>query len=503
MPCFGHHEYEYNPNQDTIFTFVAYSIDIEGITSDSRHVRRGSLFVAIEGSRFDGHDFVNEAIDRGAVAVVTSATRSASGHSEVPIILVSNTRATLAQLASEFYGHPSQQIKVIGITGTNGKTTVSYLADKILTRAGFGVGLIGTINYRIAERLIPAGNTTPDSIALQSFLSEMVSKNLDYAIVEVSSHALDQYRVEDIDFDVGLFTNLTHDHLDYHLTLDRYFQAKAKLFEKLNPTSSAIINIDDVHGRKLIDIIRNSSTQIISYGMDEKADIRAENLKDDLSGMEFSVLTPVGSIDIETKLIGRHNLYNILGAVGIGLSQEVGLPSIRDALQQLDQVPGRLELVDYRQSFRVFVDYAHSEDALKWVLQTLRKLTTKRVGIVFGCGGDRDSAKRSRMGEVASRFADYIILTTDNPRSEDPSKIINDIIKGIDSTYKNYKIILDRFSAIAEILSMAEEGDTVLIAGKGHETYQIFSDHVEPFDDREVVRKILSERLLQIDTEKE
>ncbi len=459
-------------------------VEIKGIACDSKAIREGYLFIAVPGTKTDGHKFVSEAVDRGAVAVVIQKdVVLADG---IPKIYVSDSRGALAKIASEFYGRPSEKIKCIGITGTNGKTTISYLLDSILSTAGHKVGTVGTISYRIGQRVIPATNTTPGPVELHNYMNEMVRNSFDYAVLEVSSHSLDQRRVEGIKFLIGIFTNLTGEHLDYHKTTDEYFNAKAKLFEGLDDDSHAVINFDDEWGRALL---KRSKGKITTYGVKSDAHFRAEEVNLSLDGTKFVIDMPSGRAKIDTKLIGLHNVYNITASIAASVCLRFPLDLIKVGVESLTSVPGRLEAIVCGQPFKVFVDYAHTDDALYNVLSALRPLISKRIIVVFGCGGERDSTKRPRMGRVASRYADYVVVTSDNPRGEEPESIAKEIEAGIET--KEYVIILDREQAIRDALSKAKSGDCVLIAGKGHEPYQVFKNTIVPFDDREVVRKLL------------
>lgn len=464
-------------------------IEIQGLSCDSKNIHGDYIFVAVKGNKFDGHQFIDEAISRGAKVIISQ--RDFSCPKEVNKILVKDTRLTLPKLAGNFFGHPAQKLKIIGVTGTNGKTTITYLIDDILIRAGFKAGLIGTIQYRLNDRVIPATNTTPGPIEMQTFLKEMVNHGLEYTVMEVSSHSLDQHRIDEIYFDVAVFTNLTLDHLDYHSNFENYFLAKAKLFEKLKPTGKAIINIDDKYGLKLKEIIKNNA--FFSYGLSQKVDIYAQGVKLSLEGSKFSVVTPSGSFELKTKLIGLHNVYNILAATGAAIAQDVNLDIIQEALSKSEGAPGRLQPIKEGQPFKVFVDYAHSDDALKNVLTTLNKIKKRNILLLFGCGGERDRSKRPLMAKVASELADWVIITSDNPRGEDPEEIINEIERGLPNKFENYFKIVDREKAIEKIITMARKGDIILIAGKGHENYQIFRDRVVPFNDREVTRKYIKQ----------
>lgn len=460
-------------------------IDIKGIACDSKAVNKDYLFVAVPGTKIDGHRFAQEAVERGAVAIVME--KQVMLGDGVAKIYVKDSRRALARIANEFYGRPAEKLRCIGITGTNGKTTISYLMDSIVSAAGHKAGLIGTINYRIGERVIPATNTTPGPVELYNFMSRMLQNSIDHLVMEVSSHSLDQRRVEGIDFAAAIFTNLTGDHLDYHKTLEEYFSAKAKLFDGLGSGSYAIINIDDEWGKKLS---RRSKGKVMTYGTKAGADFLAGGIDLSLDGTKFAVNTPGGEIKIDTKLIGLHNVYNITAAVAAGSALGFLLKEIKRGVENVRVVPGRLESIDCGQPFKVFVDYAHTDDALYNVLSALRPLITERIIVVFGCGGDRDKTKRPRMGKVAGKLADLVIVTSDNPRSEDPRAITEEITARIRTG--NYTVVVDRMQAIRQALSAAHDGDCVLIAGKGHETYQVLKDTTIAFDDREIARKILS-----------
>lgn len=459
-------------------------IEIKGIACDSKAVNKDYLFIAVVGTKTDGHKFANEAVERGAVAVVIER--------EIPLddgiakIYVKDSRAALARIANEFYGRPAEKLRCVGITGTNGKTTISYLMDSIVSAAGHKAGLIGTINYRIGERIIPATNTTPGPIELYNFMSKMLQNSIDHLVMEVSSHSLDQRRVEGIDFAAAIFTNLTGDHLDYHKTMEEYFEAKAKLFEGLDSGSYGIINIDDEWGRKLL---RRSKGRVMTYGTKQGADFLAGGIELSLNGTGFIIDTPGGRVKIDTKLIGLHNVYNITASVAAGTALGFSPEAVKRGIENVRAVPGRLEEIGCGQPFKVFVDYAHTDDALCNVLSALRPLISERIIVVFGCGGDRDKTKRPRMGKIAGKLADLVIVTSDNPRGEDPKTITDEIVAGIESA--NYRVIVDRMQAIGQALSAARDGDCVLIAGKGHETYQVLKNTTVAFDDREVARKIL------------
>lgn len=466
--------------------------EITGIAYDSRQVTPGMLFVALKGQNVDGHNFIMDAIERGASAVVCERNGIVVPQ-KVTKIIVEDTRECLARLSAAFYNNPSRRLKVIGVTGTNGKTTVAFMIKEILESAGYKCGLIGTIRYEIGERVIPAWRTTPESLELQDMLDQMVRAGCTACVMEVSSHALDQKRVLGVEFDTVVFTNLTQDHLDYHHDMESYYNAKKKLFQSEqspNKNPYSVINIDDVYGKRLH---AESDLAIkCTYGINEEAMIRATDIVMNQNGAAFIVNTPLEKFDCQIALIGRHNIYNALAATGAALAFNVPTKTIKRALEKMNSVPGRLEKINLGQPFTVIVDYAHTDDALRNVLTSLRELTKGRLLLTFGCGGSRDTTKRAKMGKVAAELADYTIITTDNPRKEDPQKIAAQIVEGyVSQRQDGFEIELDRKRAIQTIISMAKPGDTVLIAGKGHETYQEFIDTVVPFDDRVYARETL------------
>jgi UDP-N-acetylmuramoyl-L-alanyl-D-glutamate--2,6-diaminopimelate ligase len=464
--------------------------DITGITYDSRRVMPGNLFVAVRGGRTDGHRFVEAAIDRGASAVVLE--RDAGMNPRATRIKVEDARHTLAMASASFYNHPSVQLKVVGVTGTNGKTTTAFMVKSIMESAGGEAGLIGTVQYQVGQRIIPASRTTPESVEIQNMMSQMLGSGCGGVSMEVSSHALDQQRVAGVDFDVAVFTNLSQDHLDYHETMEKYFEAKVKLFKMLGSrrkSGRAVVNADNEYGRRLIARLGGESA-VVTYGVSSDAAIRALDVRVSADGTYFVVRTPRGHMPISLSLIGRYNVSNALAAISAALSLGIDLTSIERALANMPPVPGRLERVPVGQDFHVYVDYAHTEDALRNVLLAVSELTKGRLIVVFGCGGDRDKGKRTPMGEAACELADFSILTSDNPRTEDPKSILTQIEEGFHAgTQNRYQVIEDRRDAIERALDIARPGDAVLIAGKGHETYQEFADTVVPFNDREVVEE--------------
>jgi len=462
-------------------------IEIRGLSCDSRSVKKGYLFIAVSGNNHDGHNFIKQAVKKGASSVILE--RDVEIEQDVTKIIVSNTRSLVSKLASRFYMYPSSRIKVVGITGTNGKTTSSYLIEAILSKKGIISGLIGTINYHFQDKIISAKNTTPGAIDLQFFLNKMASDGIDCLVLEVSSHALDQHRVDHIDFDIGLFTNLTREHLDYHQTMERYFEAKASFFDLLSVNASAVINLDDPRGKELVS---RTKANVLSYAIDNQADIRAEIKQMSLGGTTFKLETPRGKIDIETGLIGTFNVYNLLGAIGVALAMGIDLRTIKSAIAEFKVVPGRLEAIETSRPIKVFVDYAHTDNALESLLSTLHKFAPARIITVFGCGGERDKSKRPLMGRLAQTFSDYTIVTSDNSRRENPAEIIDQIESGMNTAEANYELEIDRYQAIKKAIARAQDNDIVVIAGKGHETYQAVNGEKIPFDDRQVTREILS-----------
>jgi len=469
---------------------------IRGIADDSRRVEHDDCFVAVPGFKADARRFVAEALGRGARLVVTEG--EAPPVPDVATVLVPSARAAVGRLADVYYGHPSRDLTLVGITGTNGKTTTSYLVEALLQARGLRTGVIGTIQYVLGDERRPAGQTTPDALALQSMLARMRDHGVLGVAMEVSSHALALARVDELTFDIAMFTNLTQDHLDFHGTLDAYRAAKRHLFELLagSPKSrrTGVVNADDPAGTEMI---RGLGLSVLTFGLGPRADVRALRHESTLDGIRLTATTPRGRLELTSPLIGEHNVMNLLGAIGAGIALDVEDDALARVLGAVDTVPGRFEQVRAGQPFLVVVDYAHTPDALERVLTTARKLTPARLGVVFGCGGDRDRGKRPIMGEIAARLADRIWITSDNPRSERPEAIIDEIVAGVRRvpTGKGRSAAeADRRAAIGAALGWARIGDTVVIAGKGHETYQLIGGDVLPFDDRGVAREILRAR---------
>ncbi len=471
-------------------TFELPDIAVRGIECDSRKIEKDFLFVMIRGEKLDGRQFAEEAIRRGAAALV--GDRQIFLSTTVPFILVPDSRLTAARLASVFHNYPDKKICTIGITGTNGKTTCSYLIEHLLQSLNKKAGVLGTVNYRYAGKMIPAVETTPGPLRIQSMLSEMVDHDCEYAVMEVSSHALSQNRVGGIDFETALFTNLTQDHLDYHKTMEAYFECKSRLFTHLSPGKTSVINIDDEWGSRLIQMV---SSNVISYAVNHgDADLCACNIKFNIDGTYFDLVDGEGKIKVTSPLIGLHNVYNVLGTFGVIKALGFDLKKAADSLNGFQGVPGRLEALNMGQDFHLFVDYAHTPDGLENVLLSLRPYKKKKLFVVFGCGGERDKDKRPKMGRIASEHSDHVFVTSDNPRSEDPHTIAKEIQSGFTSDFKEFTIMLDRRKAIRQALLTARAGDIVLLAGKGHETTQVIGNQSLPFNDKEEAERVLSGR---------
>jgi UDP-N-acetylmuramoyl-L-alanyl-D-glutamate--2,6-diaminopimelate ligase len=466
--------------------------EVESIAYDSRRVQSDTLFVAIRGEKSDGHQFVDQAIEQGASVIVAEREIVSP---RATCLVVDDSRGALADLSAAFYGMPARKLKMAAVTGTNGKTTTTFLIKHICEKAGVRCGLLGTVQYEIGDRILPAIRTTPEALDIQELLAQIVNAGGRAAAMEVSSHALAQERTRGIEWDVAVFTNLTQDHLDFHGTMENYFEAKAKLFLQLQSQSkkrraSAVINIDDRYGEKLLDRIAGKSP-VITYGLGLHADFRASNYRTEFAGTSYQLDARGRSYLVRVPLIGRFNVANSMAALAAATALGVNLRDGVLSLARAPQVPGRLELVPAKRQFQIFVDYAHTDDALRNVLKTLRELRPRKLIVVFGCGGDRDRKKRPLMARVADELADHAIITSDNPRKENPDAIINEVEKGFRSTH--YEKIADRTEAIRHAAAMAQARDLVLIAGKGHEKYQEFADHTIPFDDIQVARRALDD----------
>ena len=485
--------------------------DILDITDDSRRVTPGGLFIAVKGFQVDGHGFVKHAVAAGAAGVMVQdpfqwASAGVEGQGpegRLPaLVSVDDTHKILARIAAKFFHYPSRDLLMVGITGTNGKTTVTYLSQAVLKAGGKDVGVLGTTGYFFGGECIPASHTTPTPIVLQSLLGRMVAQRLEGAVLEVSSHALALDRVDGCEFDIAVFTNLTQDHLDFHENMESYFQAKCRLFTDFAAASSktrprrAIINIDDAWGARMVQM---SALPVWTYGLQEGADIRARNVSLSMEGTTFTAETPQGAVPIVSALVGEHNVYNLLAAIGVGLAGGVPLDVIHSGIRSAKAVPGRFERVEEGQDFLVVVDYAHTEDALARLLTAAKALKPARILTVFGCGGDRDKGKRPKMGAIAAKFSDVVFVTSDNPRSEEPASILQDIQEGMRSLSSQkragHRMIVDRRTAIHQAIGEAQTGDMVIIAGKGHEDYQIVGVERHHFDDREVAREAIQLRV--------
>ncbi len=470
---------------------------VENIAYDSRRVQRHTMFVALRGEKVDGHQFIGHAIDKGASVIVAEREQK---DPRVTSLLVENSRTALADFSAAFYGQPARKLKLAAVTGTNGKTTTSFLIKHICANAGLPCGLIGTVRYEIGERILPAIRTTPESLDLQELLAQIANAGCKAAIMEVSSHALAQSRTRGLEWNVAVFTNLTQDHLDFHGTMQNYFEAKAKLFEgliaqKQKKKPVAIVNIDDRYGQLLLNRL-DKSVAVVTYGLGQRADFRASNYRAEFTGTSYQLDARGKSYLVRLPLIGRFNVTNSVAALAAADALGINLRNAVLSIARAPQVPGRLELVPAKRQFQVFVDYAHTPDALGNVLKTLRELQPNRLIAVFGCGGDRDRQKRRLMAEMADRLADYSIITSDNPRKEAPDAIIDEIEKGFRSN--RYQKVVDRTEAINRAVGLASPRDIVLIAGKGHENYQEFADYTIPFDDIQVARRAIEDHPVEL-----
>jgi UDP-N-acetylmuramoyl-L-alanyl-D-glutamate--2,6-diaminopimelate ligase len=480
---------------------------VKAIVYDSRRAAPGTLFAALRGEKTDGTAFATQALSRGAIAVVSESPKPADV--QAPWVVVPDARLALARLADAFYGHPSADLRVVGITGTNGKTTTAYLVSALLDAAGIKCGMLGTVVYRIGDEDRPATRTTPESVDIQQMLREMVKRGCGACAMEVSSHALAQRRVDDVAFAAGVFSNLTRDHLDYHHDMESYFRAKRRLFELLPPGAPAVVNVDDPRGLA----IAAPASRTVTYAVDNPADVHPVRVTHSLGGLEFDAATPAGDVHVRSHLVGRPNLYNMLAAVATAVSLDLPGEAIERGLADVRGVPGRFEVVSGRgDDITVIVDYAHTDDALKNLLETARPLARQRLITVFGCGGERDRTKRPLMGAVAARLSDLVIITSDNPRGEDPSEIIEEVKRGIampaertrpgdarDAKYTPPRVtphmgIVDRRLAIERAIALARPDDVVVLAGKGHEKYQVIGEKEVPFDDADVAREALARR---------
>ncbi|OJF17482.1 MAG: UDP-N-acetylmuramoyl-L-alanyl-D-glutamate--2,6-diaminopimelate ligase [Bacillaceae bacterium G1] len=468
------------------------STAVHGIAADSRRVKPGDLFICLPGFTVDGHDFAEQAVQKGACALLVERFLPLA----VPQLRVTDTRRAMAIIADRFFRQPTQQLRLIGVTGTNGKTTVTYLLEKIFSDAGHKTGLIGTIRHKVGDTWIPSHNTTPDALDLQQMFRQMVDAGADYAVMEVSSHALQLGRVRGCFFRTAVFTNLSRDHLDFHGTMEEYLWAKSLLFSGLgnsygDVTQFAVLNADDPAADRLAQV---TAQPVVTYGVRKPADVKALKMELRPDGTVVDVETFHGAIRLRLQLVGLFNVYNALAAMTVALLEGLDLEQIGASLEQVTGVPGRFERIDEGGDIHVIVDYAHTPDSLQNVLQAIRGFSPGRIICVVGCGGDRDRGKRPLMAQVAVEYSDLAVFTSDNPRSEDPERILADMAAGVLNQSGRWISIVDRREAIFEAIRRAKAGDTVLIAGKGHETYQIVGQQTLPFDDREVARLALQER---------
>lgn len=463
-------------------------INVDNIVYDSRYARDSSVFVAIRGFTVDGHDFIEDVIKKGVKALVVEEEVSIEG---VTVVKVKNSRNTLAEMSVKFYDHPSTKLDLIGVTGTNAKTTTTYLMQAIFESVNKKTGIVGTIGNIIDGKMFKTNNTTPQSLELQETFNNMVEAEVDTCFMEVSSHALDLDRVSYSDFQVGIFTNLSVEHLDFHKNLENYFEAKLKLFYLTSKFN--IINIDDEYGKKIIDKIKDIETPLLTYGIKNSADIYATDIVYHLDGVDFKLNTPKGKIDLKINIPGEFSVYNGLTAAACAFAYDISLEDIKKGLESIDGVKGRFEVVTTDDDFVVIIDFAHTPDALEKVLESVKEFAKGRIVVVFGAGGDRDSSKRAPMGEAVGKYADLSIVTSDNPRTEDPEKIIEDILVGTKGVTDNYVSIVDRKQAIKYAIENKEENDIILLTGKGHETYIIIGEEKLPFDERKIVEDILKD----------
>ena len=448
---------------------------------DSRKVEKGDLFVCITGFQTDGHKYVKNAVDAGAVAILCE--KQIQIEDDIVVIQTKNTREALALLSANFYDHPSNKMNVIGVTGTNGKTTTTYLIKSVLDKIGHKVGIVGTIENRIGNKILHTERTTPESLELEALFQQMYQEGVKDVVMEVSSHSLDLHRVDAIQYNIGIFTNLTQDHLDYHKTMENYKMAKSLLFQRCD---ASVINIDDAAGHFMKE---KAKGRVITFGIDTKADLQAKNIEISADGAKFTLEYQQKKYDITLHTPGRFSIYNALGAIGACVLMNIAMEDIVAGLENVQGVSGRFQTIKNKKGYNAIVDYAHTPDGLENILNTAREFVKGRIITVFGCGGDRDRTKRPIMGEIAGKLSDYCIITSDNPRTENPALILEDVEEGVKKTNCAYTKMVDRREAICHGVEYAKEGDVIVIAGKGHENYQIFADKTIHFDDVEEVRK--------------
>lgn len=457
--------------------------EITQVCANSRDVENGAAFVAIKGFQTDGHKYIDNAIEKGASAIITEEYIDA----DIAQIVCKNTRKALAYAGAKFYGEPAKSFKLIGVTGTNGKTTTTYLVKSVLEFKGYKVGLIGTNQNMIGDKVLETERTTPESIDLHRLFKQMADENVDYVIMEISSHSLSLDRVYGLEFEVGAFTNLTQDHLDFHETMENYAKAKSQLFKMCK---IGIVNGDDEY----VDTITDGATcKVVKYGMNKKNTLEAKNISYSQKGVLFDVETPFGKNQIRLNIPGKFSVYNALASIAICQHLGIGIGDIAKALMITNGVVGRAEIVNIPVNYTVMIDYAHTPDGLENIINTVKGFCTGRVVTVFGCGGDRDRTKRPIMGEIAGKLSDFCVVTSDNPRSENPSAIIEDILVGIKNTDVPYEVVENRRDAIKYAMENAQENDVIILAGKGHETYQILNNGTIEFDERKIIREIFDE----------
>lgn len=458
-------------------------ININGLAYNTKEIKKGDLFFCIQGFKTDGHLFAEKAVELGAAALVVS--KDVEVNKNITKVFVKDTREAMAVMASNFYGNPSDKINTIGITGTSGKTTSSFMINSILKEANKKTALLGTIYNIFDQDIEEAKRTTPESLDLQGMFKKMTDQSINSCVMEISSHSLELKRVYGVKFKVGVFTNLTQDHLDFHKTMENYFHAKMKLFDN---AEYAVINADDEYGQRAVKTLGN---KIITYGINNKADFEAKNIRIDERGSYFDLLYKDKVVPIEINLIGKFNIYNALCSIAACSAFGIPMDDIVNGLKKLKNVIGRSEKIISSSGFTILIDFAHTPNEIKNILKTAREYTKNKLVIVFGCGGDRDKAKRPIMGKIAGELSDFCVVTSDNPRSEQPEAIIDDILVGVKQTNAPYVVIPDRKSAIKYAIDNAKSGDVIVLAGKGHEKYQILNDKTIPFDEREIVEEIL------------
>lgn len=466
------------------------NVDINNLTIDSRKAGKGSLFACISGFRVDGHSFIQKAYEQGCRAFLCEK-RVEGIPEDACVFLTDSTRKALAQVSAEFYDYPSKKFNLIGVTGTNGKTSTTYFMESVLRAIGRKTAVIGTVEIRIGDEVLDldlATSTTPDVIELNYIFSLMAEKGVEDVIMEVSSHGLELNKVDGVDFDYGIFTNLTQDHLDFHKTMENYCNSKAKLFKMCK---KGAVNGDDLWCHKIMEA---SNCPVITFGMDKNVDLKAENIKYYMDKVSFSVNIEGKAVAFELNVPGRFSVYNALGVIATAINMGIAVEDIQRGISNIKGVPGRIQNISNDKGINVIVDYAHTPDGLENILKAVREFTQNKIITVFGCGGDRDKTKRPIMGEIAGRLSDYCVVTSDNPRSEEPEDILKDIQAGIDKATENYELITDRREAIFKAVMVADKGDSVVIAGKGHENYEIFKDKTIHFDDTEVAKEALEEK---------